>query len=793
MNDLRLAFRQLLKNPGFTAVAVLTLALGIGANTAIFSVVDGVLLKPLPYDQPGQLVQLWEAPSPGKRNSVSPGAFLDWKEQSTAFASLSLMLNTDLNLTSEGEPERISGVKMSASGLQILRARPLLGRTFAPDEDQLGKENVVVLTHRLWQRRFGGETNIVGRIIRLSDQAYTVIGVLPPRFLPWDKAEFVIPSAVASQDANQRATHWLNVFGRLKPGVTLEQARAEVNAVAARLRPLYPAQKKDWTVAVVPMQEGFTRDIKSPLLVLLGAVGCVLLIACANVANLLLARASARQKEMAIRAALGASRGRVIRQLLTESVLLSFTGALLGLLLAFWGVGALGNFSAVNLPLAQEVGLNLRVLGFAFFVSLLAGVTFGLAPALQASRLNLNDTLKEGERHSGAGLRNHVRSGLIVSEVALSLILLVGAGLLLNSFFRLSNVPPGIKSKNALTMQISLPDKKYPDAQRRAAFFQQVIERIKNLPGVEAAGVTGIMPLAGWSPSTDFSIIGRPGPTDPGHMTDFDFCTPDFFRAVGIPLLKGRFFDERDKPGAARVVLINEALAREHFPNEEPLGQRIHLEVFTGKLDEGWEIVGIVSGVHQRGQAQEVRPCVYRPLAFSFGGGYGQLVIRTTGTPLALAESVRRAILEADPAQPVANVRTMEDVLAASVAPRRLILTLLGGFAGAALLLAAIGLYGVIAYAVSQRKHEIGIRMALGAQQRNVLRLVLRQAMKLAGIGIALGLAGALALTRVLTAQLYEVRPTDPATFGGVSLILLLVALLASWLPAPRASIRWKR
>jgi len=788
MNDLRFALRQLLKNPGFTAVAVLTLALGIGANTAIFSIVNGVLLKPLPYDQPGQLVQVWEAPGPGRRMYVSPGAFLDWRQHGSAFEALSLANDTDRNLTGDGDPERVSGLAMSASGLQILRAQPFLGRTFAPDEDQPGKDNVVVLTHGFWQRRFDSQTNIVGRAIQLSDQSHTVIGVLPPGFrFPWeDNAEFVVPTAIAPAEADQRAGHSHLVIGRLKPGVRVEQAQTEMNVVAARLRPLYPPHKQDWSVTLVPMHEQITGNIKPTLFVLFGAVGFVLLIACANVANLLLARASGRLKEMAIRAALGASRARVIRQLLTESALLSALGAMLGLVFAIGTVSAVRNLSAVDLPRAHELGLDPRALGFAGLISLLAGMAFGLAPALHTSRPNLNDMLKDGARTCGASPRSRVRSGLIVAEVALSLVLLIGAGLLLNSFVRLLKVPPGINPRNVLTMQVTLPEQKYPDYERRAVFFERVLERIGSLPGVEAAGVTGTLPLAGWSYGTGFSIIGRREQPASGYAADHDFCSSEYFRTVGIPLLKGRFFDQRDQGDASRVVVISEALAREYFPNEEPLGQRIHLDVVSGRMDEGWEIVGVVGDVRQHGLGESARACVYRPQAAARSAA--NLVVRTTGAPLAMADSVRKAILEVDPSQPVANIRTMEDVLAASMARRRFTMTLLGGFAGAALLLAAMGLYGVIAYAVSQRTREIGIRMALGASRGTVLALVLRQGLTLAGIGVALGVPAALGLTRVLSNFLYEVKPGDPMTFAGVSVILLLVALLASWLPARRAA-----
>jgi predicted permease len=788
IQDVRFGARQLRKNPGFTTVAVLTLALGIGANTGIFSIVNGVLLKPLPYEQPGQLVQVWEAPEPGKRVTVSPGAFMDWREHNTVFESLSLEQDVAMNLTDDGEPESVSGLGMSASGLQILRSRPLLGRVFAPDEDQPGKDKVVVLTQEFWKRRFGSETNIVGRAIKLAGESYTVIGVLPQRFLPWDKAEFVVPTAIAPRDANERSADWLQVIGRLKPGVSVEQAQAAMNALAARLRPLYPASKKDWRVAVVPLHEQVTGDIKPTLLVLLGAVGFILLIACANVANLLLARASGRQREIAIRTALGASRGRLMCQMLVESVVLSLLGALLGLAVAFWGVSAIHHFTFVNLPRVNEVSLDLRVLGFALAVSLLAALGFGIVPALQASHPNLSTTLKDNARSSGMSSRNRVRSALVISEVALALILLTGAGLLLNSFVRLTNVPAGINPQHALTMEVTLPDKKYPDREQRAVFWERVLERVGNIPGVEAAGEIGNLPLAGNAAMTSFSVIGRPQQPDEGIDTDFDFCTRNYFRAIGTPLLAGREFDARDKVGSPRVVIINQAFARAYFPNEDPVGQRIHLEVFTKKIDEGWEIVGVAGDVRQRALGLPPHPTVYRPRAFSFFGGGGYLVVRTAGAPLAMAGSVRKAILEVDSSQPVSGVRTMEEVISTSLVSRRFILTVLGGFAASALLLAAIGLYGVIAYHVSLRTREIGIRMALGATRGNAIAVVLRQGMGMVGIGILLGIAGSVALTRVLVNMLYEIKPTDPLTLSTVSLLLAGIGLLACLLPARRAA-----
>ncbi len=782
MNDLKFAFRQLLKNPGFTAVAVLTLALGIGANTAIFSVVNTMLLKPLPYEQPGQLVQLFEAPTPGGQNPVSPGVFFDWREQGTSFDGFAAYNSVELNFTGAGEPERLNGVRMSANGLHVLRARPVLGRIFAPDEDQAGKEKVIVLTHHLWQRRFGGERDVVGRTVLLNDESYTIIGVLPAGFLPFESQEFVVPYVAQPYWRNKRDGHWLRVMARLKPGVPIEQGTAELDAVVQRIKPLYPTWKQNWGVTVTPLQEQLVQGIKPALLVLLGAVGLVLLIACTNVANLLLAKASARQKEMAIRAALGASRVRIVQQLLTESVLLSLLGAGLGLLFAFWSVSGLRQvLGSMNAARAHEVTLDAGVLGLALVVSVMTGLAFGLAPALQASRPNLNHALKDAARGSATG-GNRLRSSLIVGEVALALMLLVGAGLLLHSFSRLLNVSPGFNPQRALTMQLSLSDQKYPDNPRRVAFYNRVAERVAALPGVEAAGLSQSLPLLGGAPDMFFRISGRANHREPGYLALFDYCTADYFRAMEIPLLRGRVFTEHEVATAARVAIINAAAAREFFPDEDPLGRQI------GQNTNMWEIVGIVGDVRMRGLTRPLKPMLYRPQVPDDAWHSATLVVRTHSSPLALAESVRRVIQEIDPAQPVTNVRTLDDVVDASVAERRLTVVLLGSFAAVALLLAAIGLYGVIAYVVTQRTREFGIRFALGARRRDVLQLVLSQGMKLVVIGLALGVVGAFSLTHLLTKLLYEIKPSDPLTFVGVSAVLLVVALFASWLPARRAA-----
>jgi putative ABC transport system permease protein len=779
IHDTSYAFRQLRKSPGFTAVAVITLALGIGASTAIFSVVNAVLLRALPFDEPEKIVQLWSDPiGDGRgRNSVAGAEFNDWKEQITTMEAISAVCRVHLNLTGDGHPERLNVLQVSASYLQILRVQPILGRGFGADEDQPGKGKVVVLTHRLWQRYFGGETNLVGRPIQLGGESYTVIGVLPARPRLPRECDVLVPFVFGSESwHHSRRDNRLRVVGRLKAEVTAEQARTEMLAIRQGLKSLYPKYKQDWGVAVVPLHEEVTGQIRAQLWILFSAVGFVLLIACANVAGLLLAKTAARQKEMAMRVALGAGRWRIVRQLLTESVVLSLLGGGLGLLLAFWGVDALKQWSVASLPRVEEIGIDLHVLGFALLAAIATGLLFGLAPAWQLSRPNLNETLKEGGRtsRSNSGV---IRGGLIVVEVALAVVLLAGTGLLLKTVFRLQSVPAGFDAESVLAMDISVNDQKYPNGERRAAFLKQIIQRIESLPGVEAAGSATTLPMSG---ATDNSVRAESQPDQDEFYinTDYDFVSGNYYRAMGIRLLKGRVFAERDNATSApRVALINESLARQVFPDGDPLGQRVRF------LGESWEIVG---NVRHRGLDRNRTEHIYLPQAFSFL--QCSLVVRTKVPPLMLVETIRSEIFKLDREQPISNIRTLEQVVAHSIADRRLVLVLLGLFAGVALLLAAIGLYGVMAYSVAQRTREIGIRVALGAEHGEVLYLIVAKGMKLTAIGVGVGLLGALILTRVLTHLLFGVTPSDPVTLAAVALVLGAAALLACWLPARRAA-----
>ncbi|HEX8072779.1 MAG TPA: ABC transporter permease [Pyrinomonadaceae bacterium] len=795
--DVRYGLRTLRKSPGFTAVAVLTLALGIGANTAIFSVVNAVVLRPLPYSEPERLVVPWgEKASLEHHTVVSYPDFADWRAQTQTLEGVAAYNQGGTLLWNDtGEPEPIRGASVSADLFPLLRVRPHLGRAFTNEEDRAGAAPTVVLGYDLWQRRFNADPRIVGRQIRLGSAGATVVGVLPPGFrfpVPAQKTEFLRPLAVAlGERTTRRGSYSLRVVARLKPGVAAGQAEAEMRAIGARLEQQYPDEGFRLGARLVPLYEEVVGGVRSSLLVLLGAVGFVLLIACANVANLLLARAAGRYKEIAVRTALGASRGRVVRQLLTESVLLSVVGGVLGLLLALWGVDLLVAASPLDIPRLKDVGLDTNVLLFTAGVCVLTGLLFGLAPALQATKVDVQAALKEGTRGAtGGAARGRTRGLLVVTEVALSLVLLVGAGLLGRSFMRLREVNPGFEPQNVLTTGISLARTKYPneDAQRQA--FEQIVARVAAVPGVEAAALIDPLPLSGSSSANTFVIGGRPVPAPADKPSaNYRAISADYFRALRIPVLRGRAFTAQDAAKAPPVIIVNDWFARRFFPNQDPLGQRIMIERDPSEGQQPWrEIVGVVGDVRHESLTEPGGSEYYVPFAQE-PAAYMDLVVRAAAADApGLGAAVRDAVREVDREQYVPAVTPLTRLLAESVARRRFQLLLTGLFAAVALALASVGIFGVTTYTVAQRTHEIGVRMALGAQARDVLRLIVGQGMRLILAGVGLGLAAAWALTRVLAGMLYDVTPTDPATFVGVALLLSLVALAACLIPARRAT-----
>jgi putative ABC transport system permease protein len=786
--DIRYGIRMMFKQKGFTLVAVLTLALGIGANTAIFSVVNAVLLRPLPFTNPERLLWIGGWAGNDKEQGVTPADFLDYREQSQSFEQLAASVSegVPMNLSGDGEPERLKGALVTANYLDVFGVKPALGRTFVVEEGQEGGARVVVLSHALWTRRFGADAAMVNQTITLDNRQFTVVGVMPPQFQYPQGVEvwqpFSFPASPQSP-FRSRELHFLRPVAKLKPGVTVEQAQAEVENIARRLQTLYPKTNANQSLFLMPLQERVVGNIRLTLLVLLGAVGCVLLIACANVANLLLARAASRQKEIAVRAALGASRGRVVRQLLTESMTLALVGGAAGALLATWGVKLLVTLSAANLPRLDEIRVDTPVLVFTLAVALFTGVLFGLVPALQSMRLDLTEALKEGGRSAGGGTQRHrTLSLLVVGEIALAVVLLIGAGLLVNSFVRLQQVNSGFDEKNLLTVRIDLANP-YSQPEKKALFFDQLQQRVAALPGVEAVGLVTELPLARQSADQPFSIEGRPPQAaGQGSHADIRNVNHDYFRAMRIPLRTGRYFTEAEVHASAKVVLISEVLAQRFFPDENPLGQRLRLSSLS---KEPYEIIGIVGDVRHRGLNVELRQTIYFP---TLGLGYANLVIRTLTDPASLTAAVRQEVSAIDPNQPVANVKTMEQWVSESVAQPRFRTLLLGLFSAVALLLSIIGIYGVMSYAVTQRIHELGIRMALGARASDVLRLVIGQGMKLALAGVAIGLLAALALTRLLQDLLFGVQATDPLTFTTIALLLTGVALLACYVPARRAT-----
>lgn len=790
--DLKYGVRMLVRSPGVTVIAVLALALGIGANTAIFSVVNGVLLRPLPFEEPERLVRLSEDAPQVPQMSISYPNFLDWREQNKVFTGIAAFQFQSYNLTGADEPERLPGRNVSANFFSLLGVKPAAGRTFLLEEDRPGAARVCVVSNGLWQRRFGSDPNLVGKQLTLNNESYTVVGVLPPSYRFGTATDVFAPIGLKADTMTERGNHpGIYAIARLKPGVTVEQARSELVGLAKRLAKQYG---KGDSATVTSLQEFFVGDIRPSLLVLLGAVGFVLLIACANVANLLLARAASRSREIAIRTALGAGRLRIVRQLLTESVLLALLGGTFGLLLALWGIDAIRSASIDSIPTTAVINLDTSVLLFTLFVSLLTGVFFGLAPALHASKLDLNESLKEGGRSATTGSGSkQLRNLLVVAEVALSLMLLVGAGLLIKSFTHLRATDPGFDPQKLLAMQLALPAKE-GEGRKVANFFSELNARLKAIPGVEAIAFSTGLPLFGTG-DTSFAIEGRPE-LEPGKrpQTMQYITSPDYLRAMGIRLVKGRFFNEHDTQNSQLVAVIDEAFARQQFPNEEPLGQRIAGD----KQNDipAAEIVGVVAHVKHFGvdAPERIQPQLY--LAFNqvpdkflpLVVDRMNLVIRTTTDPAGMTAVVRREVAAIDKNQPVYNVNTMEQVLSESIATERLSTTLLAVFACVALILAAVGIYGVMSYTVAQRTHEIGVRMALGAQARDVLRLVVGQGMTLALIGVAVGLLGAFAVTRVMSGLLFGVSATDPVTFIGVALLLATIALLACLIPALKAT-----
>lgn len=790
--DLRYGFRMMKKRPGFTIIAVIALALGIGANSALFSVVNAVMLKPLPYPHPERIMLLFET-SQKLGIDLFPFSgpdYIDIKNQNQIFEHVAAAGEASFNLTAEGtEPERIEGMATSADLFPLLGVQPLLGRPFSVDEEQPGRNRVAVISYSLWQRRFGANQNLVGQTITLDGQSYLVAGVMPPdfHFPEGEKMDIWVPLSFATGQENPRGHHDLYILGRLKPNVTMTEAQTEMDVIASRLSQQYPDTNQDWGIKVVSFQKALTEDIGPALYVLLAAVGFVLLIACTNVANLQLARATARQKEVAIRLAIGANRWRLMKQFLTESILLASLGGALGLLLAYWGVDALVSILPEDVPRLEQIGIDRYVLGFTLAISVLTGILLGMAPALQATKPDLTEALKESSRNlMGSFRRNRLRSLLVISEVALALLLLIGAGLMMKSFYHLRSVRPGFNPDNLLAVHLSLPEQKYEDKAEQAAFFHQLLERVETLPGVVSAGAAMNLPMTDDS-RCDFSIEGQP-PNAPGgeRLTSYSPASPNYFRTMGIPVVNGRAFTEQDTDKTTPVIIINETMARQYFGSENPVGRRLKLADPEEPLP--WRtIVGVVGDVRHRSLDAAPMPEVYTPFLQDPQGGMA-LVVRTTSNPAGILPAVRREVAAIDKEQPIYGVETMEHIVSQSIASQRLSVMLLTLFALLALVLAGVGIYGVISYTVSQRTHEVGIRMALGAQKKDILRLVVGQGMTLVLIGLAVGLAGAFALTRLMTSLLFEVRPTDPLTFVGLSVLLAAVSLIASYIPARRAA-----
>jgi predicted permease len=792
--DIRYGIRMLMKKPGFTVVAVMTLALGIGANTAIFSVIYGVLLKPLPYEEPDRLVRIFERSDRFPKWPVAPGNFLDYRAENRTFEGVALYLRSDLQLAQGERPEHLSGMRVTSGFFRLLGWQPALGRDFLPEEELQGNHRVVILSHSLWERRFARDPAIVGRAIHFSGVSFTVVGVLPPGFQHvggtyrthgHGEVVDIWRPLTLGPDPMPRGQHYTNAIGRLREGVTREHAEEEMRAIAARLAEKYPQSNGGWTISLAPLREEIVGAAKPMLLILVGAVGLVLLIACVNVATLMLGRSTARVREIAVRSALGASRGRIVRQMLVESSLLAVVGGVGGLLLAFWSVDALVALSPEKLPRLHMIGIDVKVLGFTVGLTLVTGLLFGIAPALQITRGDPAGALKEGGRTSGAGLRSQrLHRSLVAVEVGLASVLLIGAGLLMRSFVALLSQAPGFRSEGVLTLRLSLPSARYGEPQKVNAFHDRLLERLAALPGVRTVGTTSDLPWTGYDENSGFGIIGRPFPPDQAPSGRYHWVSPDYFRAIGVPLIAGRFLTPADDATAPPVILINESLARRYWQGIEgagdPVGARVQM---WGKERT---IVGVIGDVKDTPSSLETTPAFYFPFVQQ-GSAEFIVAVRSEGDPSNLAEPIRRVVVELDPELPVTDLRTLDEIASAAVADPRFTMWLVNIFAAAALFLAMVGIYGVMSQAVSQRTHEIGVRLALGAQPRAIFRLVVGQGMILALGGVVMGAAAAVALTRVMTGLLYGVGPTDRITFVSISLLLIGVALVACSIPARRA------
>jgi putative ABC transport system permease protein len=794
LQDIRFGLRMLRKNPGFTAVAALTLALGIGANTAVFSVVYAVLLRPLPYRDPADLVVLNERTPKVGTVSVSYPNFLDWRVQSHTFSQMAAVRGVDFNLAGVTQPENISGDAVSPNFLSMMGIRPFLGRDFDASEEKAGTPPVVLLSYSLWQSHFGSDPNVVGRTITLDGHSFTIAGVLPPNYRSVDKTDVMLPIGVWAtdnpEDAKERGARGdLVVIGRLATGATFSQARAEMEGLAARLAKEYPASNAQFSVALQPIRDAFVGDIRPAILVLFGAVIFVLLIACANVANLFLVRGASRTKEIALRIALGASRSRIVRHMLTESFVLAFFGGVLGLALAIGGSRGMAQLISADMLSGATVNLNGGVLLFAACVVVMAAFIFGLAPALHSTKPDVPSELKEGGRAASAGAaQNRVRGALAIAEISLALILLVGAGLMMKSLYRLRQVDPGFRPERVLTMAMDLRTQQYSKDPAILNFWQQVLDKVRALPGVEDAAVGTVIPLTDSHNRDDITIEGMALPT-PGNYPhpDYHIVSPGFVATLGIPLLRGRTFTDADNENAPLVGMINAMTARRFFPNEDPIGKRFLFGHPSASSPPKWcTIVGVVSDTKLYGLANPARLEVYVPLRQNARSDM-TLVVKSGADPAALTSAIREAVQAIDKDQPLFAISTMKELVSNSVATRRMTLVLLGLFSGLALVLGAIGIYGVIAYSVAQRTHEIGIRMALGAPRGDVFGLVVGEGLKLAGVGIAIGIVAAFGLARLMSSLLYGVSTTDFETFAGVAILLALVALLACYVPARRA------